>query len=90
MIWTMDANCHHPLWDRDEDTDLFTPAALRRSQGLIDLLGTYDMDMVLPKDIPTLQHQVSRRWTRPDNIFVSEDAAGLVTQCTTAPHLRGP
>ena len=54
MIWAEDFNRHHPLWDRDEDTHLFTRQAQRVAEKLIDILAKYDMTMALPKGIPTL------------------------------------
>ncbi|KAL1659271.1 hypothetical protein GGF50DRAFT_26445, partial [Schizophyllum commune] len=46
--------------------------------------------MALPKGIPTLQHMATGRWSRPDNVFLSEDAFDLMVSCDTAPSLRGP
>ncbi|KAL1737829.1 hypothetical protein HDZ31DRAFT_18732, partial [Schizophyllum fasciatum] len=48
------------------------------------------MIMALPKGIPTLQHMVSKKWSRPDNVFLSEGAEALLVSCDTAPSLRGP
>jgi len=63
MIWAGDFNRHHPLWDRDEDTHLFTPAATRKADRLINLLAEFDMEMKLPKGTPTLQHMRSKRYS---------------------------
>ncbi|KAL1746881.1 hypothetical protein HDZ31DRAFT_61821 [Schizophyllum fasciatum] len=90
MLWTMDANRHHPMWDDDGNSHLFTNSAIELAQVLIDLVGQYDMVMALPKGIPTLQHMATKRWSRPDNTFISEDAAALLISCDTAPSLRGP
>jgi len=69
MIWAGDFNRHHPLWDRDEDTHLFTREALSAAKPLIDMLGKYGMVMALLKGIPTLQHMVTKRYSRLDNMF---------------------
>ena len=70
MIWAGDFNRHHPFWDDDKDTRLFTNQALRAAEGIINLIAQYNMDMALPKGIPTLQHMRSKNYSRPDNIFL--------------------
>ena len=88
MIWAGDFNRHHPLWDRDEDTHLFTHQASRQAEGLINLLATYDLDMSLPKGVPTLQHMVTKRYSRPDNVFSTSRISELITKCEVDPSLR--
>ena len=88
MIWAGDFNRHHPLWDNDEDIHLFMQQADRFAQGLIGLLATYDMDMALPKGVPTLQHMVTRRYSRPDNLFNTTGLSGFITKCEVDPTLR--
>ena len=58
MIWAGDFNRHHPLWDKDEDTHLFTQQTNRFTEGLIGLIANA---MPLPKGIPMLQHMVTKR-----------------------------
>jgi hypothetical protein len=55
FIWMGDFNWHHPLWDEEQNAHLFTRAALEATQLLLDLVNRYDMRMVLPKDLPTLE-----------------------------------
>src|SRR5271168_3190131 len=69
MIWAGDFNRHHPLWDNDEDTRLFTQQAIRFAEGIIELIAAYDLIMALLKGIPTLQHMVTGKYSRPDNVF---------------------
>ena len=38
---------------------------------LIWMAADYNMEMVLPKGIPTLEAMVMKNWTRPDNVFCS-------------------
>ncbi len=73
MIWAGDLNQHHPLWDRDQDTHLFTGKATEVANHLRDLLGDFGMDMALPKDIPTLQHMRGKKYSRPDNVFCTQE-----------------
>ena len=72
MIWVGDFNRHHPLWDKDKDIHLFTQQATRSAQRLIELTATYDMAMALPKRILTLQHMVTKKYSRPDNFFCTD------------------
>jgi hypothetical protein len=46
------------------------------------------MDMALPKGIPTLQHMVTGRYSRPDNLFNTTGLSGYITQCEVDPTLR--
>ena len=88
MIWAGDFNRHHPLWDRDEDIHLFTRQATRDAEGLISLLADYEMDMILPKGIPTLQHMRSKRYSRPDNVFSTPGLQEFVSKCEVDSSLR--
>jgi ribonuclease HI len=81
MIWAGDFNRHHPLWDRDEDTHLFTTRATRLAENLINLIAENDMVMALPKGIPTLQHMRTKRYSRPDNFFCTEGLQDSITTC---------
>jgi len=81
MLWCGDFNRHHPLWDRDEDTHLFTSESLNKAERLIELLADHGMEMILPKGIPTLQHMRSKRYSRPDNVFCSDLLAHTVIRC---------
>lgn len=88
MMWMGDFNRHHPLWDRDEDDHLFTQQATRQAEGLIDLLATYGLSMALPKGIPTLQHMVTKRYSRPDNVFNTPGLTDFITRCEVDSTLR--
>jgi hypothetical protein len=88
MMWAGDFNRHHPLWDKDEDVHLFTGQAMRSAEGLIRLLADYEMEMILPKGVPTLQHMVTKRYSRPDNVFSTSGLQDLVIKCETEPATR--
>ena len=90
MLWAGDFNRHHPLWDNDEDEHLFTQQAMRLAGKLIDLISTYDLSMSLPKGIPTLQHMVTKRYSRPDNVFSTTKLSDLIIRCDVEPALRPP
>ena len=90
MIWLGDFNWHHPLWDKECNSHLFTTNNLDAAQILLDLLTDYDMIMALPKNIPTLHTTHSKNLIRLDNIFCSSEIRTLVTQCLTHPNLQPP
>ena len=90
VIWLGDFNRHHPLWDDERNTHLFTEKALDQAEELINLLSIYDMHMLLPASIPTLEATRTKNLTRPDNIFASEDLVDCLLTCNTAPELRPP
>ena len=81
MVWAGDFNRHHLLWDDDKDTHLFTRQVLRDVEGIINLLVEHNMEMVLLKGIPTLQHMRTKKYSRPDNIFCSSTLQPYVTRC---------
>ena len=90
MIWLGDFNRHHPLWDEERNSHLFTNATLEAAQKLINVLADYGMVQALPKDLPTLQSTSSGNWTRPDNVFCTDHSEQLITLCTTDPDQREP
>jgi hypothetical protein len=85
MIWAGDFNRHHPLWDDDKDTHLFTRQALRDAEGIIDLIAEFDMVMTLPKGIPTLQHMRTKKYSRPDNLFCNIALQPYIIKCEVQP-----
>src|SRR4051812_17754297 len=80
-----DFNRHNLLWEEEHNSQLFTTEALQMAKLLLDLIATYGMKMALPKGIPTLQHLVTKNWTRPDNIFASEELIDAFIQCNVVP-----
>ncbi|KIJ06408.1 hypothetical protein PAXINDRAFT_24238, partial [Paxillus involutus ATCC 200175] len=48
------------------------------------------MVMALPKNMPTLEALATRNWTRPDNVFCSDNTTESIVSCHTEPALRGP
>jgi hypothetical protein len=88
LILAGDFNRHHPLWDDDKNTHLFTQQASRQAEGLVNLIATYDLNMPLPKGIPTLQHMVTKQYSRPDNVFNTPGISEFITKSEVAPSLR--
>jgi endonuclease/exonuclease/phosphatase family metal-dependent hydrolase len=88
VMWCGDFNCHHPMWDEDSDERLFTAKAIQDADILINLLADWNMAMALPKGLPTLKHMVSKRYSRPDNVFSTDNLADSVIVCNTVPQLQ--
>jgi len=88
-IWLGDFNRHHPMWDDESNNRLFTRRALDEAELLIDLLAQYNMDMCLPKGIPTIRNSRAGH-TRPDNVFCTDTISEWITRCNTSPGDRPP
>lgn len=88
MVWCGDFNRHHPNWDNPSNHHLFTKAAIEDAEVLIQLTDHFDMTMALPPCIPTYRVPANGNWTRPDNVFISDSAASLITSCDVAPQLQ--
>jgi len=58
-------------------------------QLLLSLIEDYNMVMVLPKNIPTLQSLATKNWTHTDNVFTPANMEELVVVCDTDPSLWG-
>ncbi|TFK25782.1 hypothetical protein FA15DRAFT_589669, partial [Coprinopsis marcescibilis] len=87
-MWCGDFNHHHPLWDDDANIRLFTNTALEAAERLINLTTEYDMHQTLPKAIPTLCHQHTKKYTRPDNVFASQGIQEGLLYCNTVPEIH--
>ena len=85
MLLCGDFNHHHPLWDEERNSHLFTASASLAVQPLMSLLEDYNMVMILLKNIPTLQSLATGNWTRVDNVFATANTEELVVVCDTDP-----
>ena len=82
IIWAGDFNRHHPLWDDERETRLFTARATDDANRLIDLVGRWGLDFALPKsEGPTLQHKVTKSFSRPDLVLCSHHSLPLFVSC---------
>ena len=85
MMWCGDFNWHPPHWDEERNGHLLMAGASAAAQPLIALLEDFNMVMLLPKGIPTLQSMVTKNWTRVDNVFAAHNTEHLVVACDTDP-----
>ena len=80
-IWLGDFNRHHPHWDNTSDTRLFTTTAIKKAEKLISAIADAGLDLALPPKIPTHKHNVSKKWTRLDHVFLSEHSFDMLLSC---------
>ena len=90
LFWLGDFNRHHPMWDEERNSHLFTNTALDAAQKLLDILSDFGLVQALPKDLPTLVSSSTGNWTRPDNVFCTDHSLESIISCTTDPGQRGP
>lgn len=88
FIWMGDFNRHHPMWDDPTHTHLFSASNLRKAENLINIVTSLGMTMALRKKTPTLEHFRSKRLSRPDNVFMTEDMKDKLSQCEVFPELK--
>jgi len=82
-IWVGDFNRHHPHWDDRNDERLFTSEALDAANYLIDTVSVLGLEMALPRSIPTHLHNVTKKWSRLDQVFISDHSTELIESCDT-------
>ena len=81
-LWMGNFNWHHPLWDKERNSHLFTRANMERAQLLLNMLGCYEMKMVLPLQIPTLKAHNGGNLTWV-NVFCTEELLDAIIKCNT-------
>lgn len=87
MLWLGDFNRHHPLWEENSNRHLFNNDTF--IDPLLDLIREYDMTMALPLGIPTFE-TVTGNWTRPDNVWRSNNPDNPITICNVSAEIRPP
>ena len=88
-IWLGDFNRHHPHWDSPADNRLFTTEARRAAERLIDAIANAGLEMALPPGTATHQHNVTKKWTRLDQVFLSEHSLETLISCDVDQSARG-
>jgi len=89
IIWLRDFNRHHPLWDRPEDTRLFTNEATEAAKKLIKAVADTGLELMLLSWIPTHKHSVTKHWSRLDQVFLSAHSNRSLISCNTLLGERG-
>ena len=88
-MWIGDFNRHHPHWDDPNDTRLFTRDSIKAAEVLIDALVEVGLELALPAGTPTHIHNVTKRRSRLDQVFISDHSGDLVVKCEIMPERRG-
>jgi len=88
-VWVGDFNRHHPYWDDPGDDRLFTREATIAAELLIEAVAEIGLKLALPRGLPTHHHSATKRWSRLDQVFISEHSVSMVTACNTLPDHRG-
>src|ERR1700678_68322 len=84
-----DFNRHHPMWDEERNSHLFTATNLNAAEELIELIANNHLEMALPKYTPTLINSAGN-YTRPDNVFISQAISHWIVKCDTSPEDTPP
>jgi hypothetical protein len=89
VIWLGDFNRHHPLWDKPEDNRLFTRDTLEAAETLIKVTTEHRMEMVLAPGVPTHIHNITKKWSRLDQVFLTEHTLDKILICKARLNERG-
>ena len=85
ILWLGDFNRHHPYWDDPRDNRLFTNEATEAAKKLIEAIADAGLDLALPSGILTHRHNVSKLWSRLDQVFISDHSDNILVSCNTQP-----
>jgi endonuclease/exonuclease/phosphatase family metal-dependent hydrolase/predicted RNA-binding Zn-ribbon protein involved in translation (DUF1610 family) len=89
VIWLGDFNRHHPAWDNPEDNRLFTREAIEAAETLIKAVADQGLELALAPGTPTHVHNVTKKWTRLDHVFITEHTTDRVLICEAQANNRG-
>ena len=89
LIWVGDFNRHRPCWDTMDNNSLFTKEALEKAEALIQVVADIGLELALPAGVPTHEHSVTKRWSRLDQVYVTEHTLEALTQCEAIPTEQG-
>ena len=83
VLWLGDFNRHHPYWDDPNDVRLFTNEAIDAAEKLIEAVADAGLELALPSGIPTHRHNVTKKWSRLDQVFISDHSENVLITCDT-------
>jgi len=85
ILWVGDFNRHYPYWDNPRDDRLFTNEATAAAKKLIEAIADAGLDLALPSGTPTHRHNVSKLWSRLNQVFISDHSENILVSCDTQP-----
>jgi len=62
---------------------LFTNKAIKAAEHLIEAITEVGLELALPGSIPMHCHNVTKRWSRLDQVFISEHSENMLIACDT-------
>jgi len=86
LVLLGDFNRHHPSWEGNANEHLTSLDRLLNP--LLELIINMRLEMVLPKNIPTLEARHSGRWTRLDNVWRNTDSESKILACEVQGNLH--
>jgi hypothetical protein len=86
VLWVGDFNRHHPYWDDPSDTRLFTSDAIEVVERLIEVVADISLELTLPSSILTHKHNITKLWSRLDQVFLSDHSENLLIFCDMQPN----
>jgi Endonuclease-reverse transcriptase len=89
IIWLSDFNRHHPHWDDPNNTRLFTGEAVKDAEVLIEAVAEVGLDLALLSGIPMHLHNITKKWSRLNQVFLSDHSENLLITCNTQTEHRG-
>lgn len=89
IMWVGDFNRHHLYWDNPRDTRLFTMEATIVVEKLIEAVADIRLDLALPSSTPTHKHNITKLWSRLDQVFLSDHSENLLISCDMQLDQRG-
>ena len=89
IMWLGDFNRHHPAWDNLDDNRLFTRDALAAAEVLIKVTNDIGLNLALKPGVPTHIHNVTKKYSRLDQVFLTEHTIDRVLICEAQIKERG-
>ena len=87
MLWLRDFNCHHPLWESDNNQHLYNSVDMINP--ILNLITKNNMIQALPPEIPTYE-MVTSNCTHPENVWCSDNPNNPIMVCDIDPSIRPP
>ena len=89
-VWLGNFNRHHLHWDKKADDRLFTTDAIDEADNLISAVKDVELNLALPPKIPTYKHNVTKKWTRLNHVFLSDHSFNTLISCEALSWNLGP
>jgi hypothetical protein len=81
ILWVRDFNRHHLYWDNHHNDRLFTNEATEAVEKLIEAIADAGLDLALLSRTPTHRHNVTKLWSRLDQVFISNHSDNILISC---------